>query len=185
MTEHPFDSGELGRTDPELDRLGQQLERYAADVADVPPLDLAVRIRAAIGDEPTPSAGWWTSLLGVLATWHGPARLALAAAVVLAAVVGAVTLGELANRARTNTGATPSPSVIVTPTPAPTPTPTVQPTPTPTPSTSASPTPTPLPTESEDDDDEPETPEPTETEDEDNSGPGGGGGGNSGPGGGG
>jgi hypothetical protein len=184
MTRHPFDSGELGRTDPEVDRLGQQLERYAADLADVPPMDLAARIRATLDDEPTPTTGWWASLLGILATWHGPARLALAAAVVLAAVAGAFTLGELADRARTNTGATPSPSVTVTPTPTPTPTPTMRPTPTPTPSPSPSSTPTPMPTESGDDDDELETPEPSETEDDDNSGPGGGGG-NSGPGGGG
>jgi hypothetical protein len=185
MTRQPFESGELGRSDPEVDRLGQQLERYAADFGDEPPMDLAARIQATLDDEPIPATGWWASVLGILATWHGPARLALAAAVVLAAVIGAVTLGELADRARTNTGATPSPSVIVTPTPTPTPTPTSTPTPTPTPSPSPSNTPTPLPTESDDDDDDDalETPEPSESDD-DNSGPGGGGD-NSGPGGGG
>ncbi|MGH2402648.1 MAG: hypothetical protein ACRDE6_08035 [Candidatus Limnocylindria bacterium] len=186
MTRHPFDSGELGRTDPEMDRVGQQLERYAADRADEPPMDLAARIQATLDEEPIPAAGWWASLLGVLATWHGPARLALAAAVVLAVVVGAVTLGELVDRARTNTGASPSPSVIVTPTPTASPTPTIAPTPTPTatPSPSPSTTPTPLPTESDDGGEELETPEPSESDD-DNSGPGGGGDDNSGPGGGG
>jgi hypothetical protein len=182
MTRHPFDSGELGRADPEMEGLGQQLERYAADLAGEPPMDLAARIQASLDDEPIPATGWWASLLGILATWHGPARLALTAAVVLAAVIGAVSLGELADRARTTTGATPSPSVIVTPTPTPTPTP--LPTPTATPSPSPSNTPTPLPTESDDDDDDDlETPEPSGS-DGDNSGPGGGGD-NSGPGGGG
>ncbi|HEX7197075.1 MAG TPA: hypothetical protein VF364_09625 [Candidatus Limnocylindria bacterium] len=188
MTRHPFDSGELGRSDPEMDRVGQQLERYSAGLADEPPVDLAARIQASLDEEPTPATGWWASLLGALATWRGPARMALAAAVVVAAVVAALTLGDLADRARNNTGATPSPSVTITPTP--TASPTASPTPPPSASPTASPslsptqTPTPLPTESDHDDDELETPEPSESDD-DNSGPGGGGGGNSGPGGGG
>ena len=120
MTRHPFDSGELGRNDPEMDRLGESLERYATDAAGEPSLDLSSRIMAAIDDEPVPSRGWWGSLLAAFAPWHGPARLALGAAVVAAAVIGALALGDLADRARNNTGATPSPTEVVSPSPTPT-----------------------------------------------------------------
>ena len=115
MTQHPFDSGELGRNDPNMDRLGESLEQYATDAAGEPSLDLSSRIMAAIDDEPVPSRGWWGSLLAVFAPWHGPARLALGAAVVAAAVIGALALGDLADRARTNIGATPSPAEVVSP----------------------------------------------------------------------
>ncbi len=77
MTRHPFDSGELGRNDPEMDRAGEVLERYAAEASGEPPMDLASRIRDALDDEPTPARSWWASLLALLATWQGPARLAL------------------------------------------------------------------------------------------------------------
>ena len=62
MSLHPFDSGELGRTDPEMDRIGSQLERYASEVGDEPPVDLAARISATLDDEPIPAVGWWASL---------------------------------------------------------------------------------------------------------------------------
>jgi hypothetical protein len=179
MTRHPFDSGELGRDDPEMDRIGEALEHYAATAGDEPPMALAMRIREAIDDEPLPASGWWASALAFLAPLRGPARVMLAAAVVVAAVVGAIALGELANRATIDTGS-PPPSVIETPIPTPTPTPT--PTLTPTPTPSAEPSASPSPTETDDQDDV-ETPEPTETED--SSGSGGGDGDNSGPGGGG
>ena len=187
MTRHPFDSGELGRNDPEMDRLGEGLERYASEVGGEPPMDLATRIRAALDDEPTPASGWWGSLVAVLASWHGPARLALGTAVVAAAVIGALVLGDLADRARNNnTGSTPTPapSVIVTPSPTTTPTPTQSPSPTPStsPTPSASPTPTPSATgapSATDDDGGVETPRPSESDNSgsgsDNSGPGGGG----------
>ena len=184
MTRHPFDSGELGRNDPEIDRVGEGLERYASDTGGEPPLDLTSRIRAALDDEPVPAAGWWGSLLAAFASWRGPARLALGTAVVAAAVLGALALGDLADRARNNTGATPSPSVIATPTPSPspTPTPTLSPTPSPTPSATPIPSPsspaTVLPSATDDHGGGGETPSPSES---DNSGPGGG---NSGPGGG-
>ena len=186
MTRRPFDSSELGRNDPEMDRIGAHLERYAQESAGEPPLDLVMRIQATVDDEPLPARGWWASLLAAFAGWHQAARLAMATAVVAAAAIGALVVGDLADRARNNTGATPVPSVNLTPSPLPTVTPTQTPTPVPTP------TPTPSASESapasvdptaSDDDDEVETPEPTES-DSDNSGPGGGGGDNSGPGGG-
>jgi hypothetical protein len=179
MTRHPFDSGELGRDDPEMDRIGEELERYAATTGGEPPIGLATRIREAIDDEPLPASGWWASTLAFLAPLRGPARVVLAAAVVVAAVMGGIALGELADRATIDAGSQP-PSVVETPIPTPTPTPT--PTPILTPSASPSPAAT-------DDEDDVETPEPTETDDSsgpgggDNSGPGGGGD-NSGPGGG-
>ena len=185
MTRHPFDSDELGRSEPEMDAVGSALERYASKVGDEPPAALAARIQAAIDEEPAPSRGWWASLLALFSPSRGPARLALASVVVVAAVVGAVALGELADRARTNLGAspTPSPSTIATPTPTPTvpPTPTRTPIPSPTPSESP---PAAEPSATDDDDGEIETPEPTESDDDnsgsgsgdDNSGPGGGGG---------
>ena len=184
MTRHPFDSGELGRNDPEMDRLGAGLERFAAEAGGEPPLDLSARIRTALDDEPVPAGGWWASMLGVFAPWHGPARLALGTAVVAAAVIGAIALGDLAGRARNNVGSSPTPSVIATPSPSPTQAPTPSQTPSPTPSS----TPTPLPSApatlspsaSDDHGGGVETPEASESDDSSGSG-----GGNSGPGGGG
>jgi hypothetical protein len=179
MTRHPFDSGELGRNDPDLDLIGERLERYAADVGGEPSIDLATRITTALDDEPVPARGWWGTLMATIAAWHGPARLALASVVVAAVVVGAITLRDLADGARNgNTGGTPLPSVSVPPTPSFTPSPTPSPTSTPT----ATPSSSPSPTASDGDDDETETPDPSESDD--NSGPGGGDDDNSGPGGG-
>ena len=180
MNRHPFDSHELGRAEPELDRVGQALERHAAEESGEPPLDLASRIRSAVDAEPARRGPF----AGLLATWRSPVRAVAAAVVVLAAVVGALALGELADRARDDVGATPGPSVVITPSPIPTPTPSPSPSPSPTPSSTPSPTPSVTPSEtaepSSTDDDEVETPEPSES---DNSGPGGGGGSdNSGPG---
>ena len=180
MTRHPFDSGELGRNDPEMDRAGEALERYATEVGGEPPMDLASRIRDALDDEPTPTGGWWASLLAAFAPWHGPARLALGTAVVAAAVIGALAFGDLADRARIGTGSSPTPSVTVAPSPTPTPTPTPSPIPTPTPIPTESPSPpaTEAPSPSDDHGGGSETPGPS---DSDNSGPGSG---SSGPGGG-
>lgn len=178
MTRHPFDSGELGRSDQEMDRIGAGLERYASDAGNEPPIDLAARIRATLDHEPIPSSGLWASVLAALAGLHGPARLVMATAVLLAAMLGAVAIGDLVDSARRDTGSSPEPSEVVAPTPTPTPTPSPTPSPTPTPTLSPTPTPSPSPSES-DDDDEGETPEPNESDD-DNSGPGGGD--NSGPG---
>ena len=185
MTRHPFHSSELGRDDPEMDRIADTLERYADATAAEPPIGLATRIRDVIDDQPRPAGGWWASVLAALTPLRGPARIVLAAAVVIAAVMGAIALGELADRAPVDTGTTPPPSVVDTPVP--TPTPTVSPTPSPTPQPSASAAPT-----ASDDDDELDTPDPTETDGSsgpgsggsDNSGPGGSGSDNSGPGGG-
>jgi hypothetical protein len=190
MTRHPFDSGELGRTDPEMDRLGEGLERYAVEAGGEPPMDLASRIRATLDDEPTPARGWWGALMGVFAPWHGIARLALGTAVVAAAVIGALVLGDLADQARNNnvgSTPTPSPSETLTPSPTSTPSPTQSPSPTPSPSIAPTPSVRPTPTPSvpatvvptaTDDDGGVETPSPSESDSSgsgsDNSGPGGG-----------
>jgi len=185
MTRHPFDSSELGRTDPELDRVADRLERYAADARGEPPMDLSARIRAAVEAQPHRRG----TLASFLAAWSGPTRAFAAGGVVALVLVGALALGQLVERAREQVGATPSPSVFPTPTPAPTPSPMPSPTPTSTPSPTATPTSSPSPT----DETETESPEPSQSDDSgggsDNSGPGGGGSGsgsgNSGPGGGG
>ena len=70
MTRHPFDSDELGRTDPELDRIGERLERYSAQARGEPPPDLSGRILAALELEPHPR-GRFASFV---AAWSAPAR---------------------------------------------------------------------------------------------------------------
>jgi hypothetical protein len=183
---NPYDPAELGRHDPELDRVAHELERQVAEMGGEPPLDLSRRIMAAIDEEPIPASRWaWLGGFG------GPARLLATAAVILIAVVGALAIGSLVEQARPDVGGPSSPSAVPSlsasptssPTASPSPTPTASPSPTATPSPSATPTlePTVRPTPS--DDDEIETPEPSESDD-DNSGPGGGGDDNSGPGGG-
>jgi hypothetical protein len=182
MSRNPYGPDELDREDASLDRVADQLERYASERSTEPPMDLASRIMATIDDEPDPARGWWTSFLSGLEAWRTPARALAVAAVVVAAVVSAIAFGELAERARQdNVGSSPSPGLL-TPSATPTATPTPSPAPTESPSPSPSPSPTASPSAS-DDDDEIETPEPDES---DNSGPGGGGDSdNSGPGGGG
>ena len=150
MRRHPFDSDELGRTDPEMDRVAERLERYASDAGGEPPPDLVTRIQAALDEEPIPRRGWYAGLVARLDPWRGAVRLAAAALVVAAAVVGALTLGELADRSRNDTGGPPVPTVPVMPSSSPTLAPTPTPTPTPTPiqvvNVVATPTPTPTPT---------------------------------------
>lgn len=180
MTRHPFDSNELGRRDPELEQVGERVERYAVEVRGEPPIDLSQRIRAAIDREPHR----WEGFGSWLATWSGPARAVAGGAFVVLVVAGAVALGQLIERTREQVGSTPSPSVIVTPSPSPSPSPTPSPTPTPTPTATPTPSPSMTPEASPSDEVEFETPEPDESSGSGNSGPGGGGG-NSGPGGGG
>jgi uncharacterized membrane protein YgcG len=196
---NPYDPHELDRLDPELDRVALELEEHAAGVRGEPPLDLASRVWAAIENEPLPASRWaW------LAGLRRPARGLAAAAVVVAAVTGALAIGSLIDDARPDVGGPSAPEILPSPSETPSPEPTVSPSPTVTPAPSATPSPTddevetPEPSESEDDNSGPggggdaETPEPSESED-DNSGPGGGdssgsgsgGGDNSGPGGGG
>jgi hypothetical protein len=181
MTRNPFDPTELGTDDTSLESIARELEDYAAASADAPPPALSSRIRDAIDAEPV---GWWASVSTALVPFRTPARLLAAAAVVVAAIVGAMALGDLADRARQNVGSSPPP-ILTTPSPSSTisPSPSVSPSPSTTPTTSPTHTPSPSPTGS-DDDDEIETPEPAESDD-DNSGPGGGDDDNSGPGGGG
>ena len=179
MSRHPYGPDELDREDASLDRVADRLERYATERRAEPPMGLASRIMATIDDEPDPTLGWWASFTSGLAAWRTPARALAVAAVLVAAVVGAIALGELSERARQdNIGSSPSPALL-----APSPTPTLTPTPSPSPSASSSPTASPSASAS-DDDDEVETPAPGES---DNSGPGGGDddSDNSGPGGGG
>jgi hypothetical protein len=183
---NPYDPSELGRHDPEVDRIARDLERQAAAMGGEPPLDLTGRILSAIEQEPIPTARWtWLSGL------RGPARLLAAAAVVVVSITAAIAIGSLIEQARQDVGGPPTP--VVLPSPSETPSPSPSPSVTPSVSTSPSPTATPTPTVQatpSDDDDEVETPEPSESDD-DNSGPGGGdnsgpgGGDNSGPGGGG
>ena len=186
MSRNPYGTDEPDRDDPGLDRVADELERYAAAERREPPLDLAGRIHAAVDAEPDPRRGWLRSLTAVLPAWRAPARALAVGAVLLVAVVGALAVGELVERARqADVGASPTPPVVVSPSPSPSASPTPSPSPSPTPSPIPSATPTPVPRTPEPSatgSDEAETPEPSES---DNSGPGGGGGDNSGPGGGG
>jgi hypothetical protein len=185
---NPYDPGELGVHDPELDRIAHELEREATAIGGEPPLSLTGRILTAIDQEPMPAARWaW------LANLRGPARMLAAAAVVVVAITGALAIGSLINGLGPDVGGPPTPVVLPSPSASPSPSATPSPSPSPTiaPSVSASGSPSPTATPvvqatPSDDDDEVETPEPSESDD-DNSGPGGGGGGddNSGPGGGG
>lgn len=168
---NPYDPSELDRVDPELDRIARQLEDHAARTPGEPPLDLVSRVWAAVEAEPVPSSRWaW------LAAWRRPARAVAMAAVVVAAVTGALAVGQLLNGLRPDVGGPPTPVVLPSPSTEPSPSSTPSATPSPTPSPTSVPTlapSTPQATAS-DDDDEIETPEPSESE-EDNSGPGGGG----------
>ena len=190
---NPYDPHELDRLDPELDRVARELEEHAAAVGGEPPLDLASRVWAAIENEPLPASRWaW------LAGLRRPARGLAAAAILVAAVTGALAIGSLIDDARPDVGGPSAPAVLPSPSATPVVQPTDSPTASPSPTVTPSATPSadddevesPEPSESEDDNsgpgggDEVETPEPSES-DTDNSGPGGGGGGdNSGPGGG-
>ena len=149
MTRHPFDSDELGRRDPELDRVGERLERYSAQAGGEPPPDLSGRILAALELEPHPR-GRGRVIRGGLVR----ARTAIAgAAIVVLLVVGGLALGQLIERTREQVGATPSPSrhghaepdsdADANPEPDadPSPTPSATPTPTVTPSMVAGPEP--------------------------------------------
>lgn len=189
MNRRPDSFGQPDRVDPDLERIVDELERYAAAEKRGPPLDLAGRIRAAVEAAPDPDAGWRIPLAALLRAWRAPARGLAMAAVLVVAVVGALAVGQLIDQARRpDIGTSPSPAIVspspsisptVTPSPSASPSPSPSPSPTPTPPASATPTP-PVPSPSGSD--ELETPEPS---DSDNSGPGGSGGDNSGPGGGG
>jgi uncharacterized membrane protein YgcG len=177
MTMHHYDPSELDRADPELDRLAERLESYAASVEDAPPIGFSDRVMAALDDEPAPvGGGWWNRFVGLLATAVPVARAGAAAAIVLVAVVGILTFGSMIRDGR-DFGSTPPPA-SVGPLPSPTSLPSPSQPTSPSPSSSPSPSPTvrvtPSPTAS--DDDEFGTPEPDETPElDDNSGPGGGG----------
>lgn len=172
---NPYDPAELGRHDPELDRVALELERQSAAMGGEPPMDLAGRIMTAIEDEPIPASRWaW------LGGFRGPARLLAAAAVVVVAITGALAIGSLMQQAQPDVGGPLTPIILPSPSETPTPTPTASPSPSPSTTPTLSPSPSVSPSPS-DDDDEIETPEPSESDD-DNSGPGGGGDDNSGPG---
>ncbi len=172
MTSNPFDSGELGRTDPELDRVGQRLEQYAAEAGGQPPLDLAARVRAAVDLEPVHGRGF----MHWLHAHSGPVTAMAAAAALVAVVAGALAIGQLVDRTQDRVGTSPSPQVVVTPAPTPSPTPTPSPSPTSSPSPSERPSETVAPSGT-DDQGGTETPEPSESDHggSDNSGSGGGG----------
>lgn len=170
---NPYDPTEIGRHDPELDRVARELEEQAEATGGDPPAGLAGRIMATIDDEPIPASRWaW------LATLPGPARVLAAAAVVVVAVTGALAIGSLLEEARPDVGNPPTPALLPSPsaTASPSPSPSVSPSPSPSPTSSPTPSPTiaVVPSPSDDDDDL-ATPEPSDSDD-DNSGPGGGGG---------
>ena len=164
---NPYDPHELDRLDPELDHVARALEEHAAAVRGEPPLDLASRVWAAIENEPPPASRWaW------LAGLRRPARGLAAAAVLVAAVTGALAIGSLIDDARPDVGGPSAPVIL----PSPSSSPSVEPSPSPSPTVTPTPSTTPRPAPSDDDDGlEIETPEPSES-DHDNSGPGGGGG---------
>jgi hypothetical protein len=175
---NPYDPSELDRVDPELDRIARQLEEHAAGTSGEPSLDLVSRVWAAVEAEPVPASRWaW------LAAWRRPARAVAMAAVVVAAVTGALAVGQLLNGLRPDVGDQPTPVVLpspsgeTSPSPSPSPTPSATPSPSPSPTVSPTSAPTVAPSTPQatpsDDDDDIETPEPSDS-DEDNSEPGGG-----------
>ncbi len=164
MTRHPFNSGELGRDDPELMSLAEELEGLA--VADPRPrAGFHDRVLAAIDAEPARRRSWVSRLFA------GDGRQLLqAAALALVLVVGITTAflaGGILDGLRRTPGTgppLPSPSDAL---PTITPSPSLSASPSPSPSPSASPSTAP----SASVDDASETPRPSES---DNSGPGGG-----------
>jgi hypothetical protein len=187
MTRFPFGSEELGRTDPELDRVAAELESYADQTRATPPPALATRILAAVDAESDPRPGAWARFSAALVGLRRPARALAAVAVLAAAVVGALALAEIADRARTDgfgASSSPLPSATLTLSPTPSPTPSLSATPSPSPTATPSPTASPSPsapasvveTPEASDDHADETPEPTATDggEDDHSGPGGG-----------
>ncbi|HET9878564.1 MAG TPA: hypothetical protein VFQ81_04565 [Candidatus Limnocylindria bacterium] len=166
MTRHPFNSGELGRDDPELMSLAEELEGLA--VADPRPrAGFHDRVLAAIDAEPARRRSWVSRLFA------GDGRQLLqAAALALVLVVGITTAflaGGILDGLRRTPGTgppLPSPSDAL-PTITPSPSLSASPSPSSSPSPSASPSTAP----SASVDDASETPRPSES---DNSGPGGG-----------
>jgi hypothetical protein len=137
MTRFPFGSEEVGRSDPELDRIAAELEGYADETRATPPASLASRILTAVDAEPEPRPGAWSHFTAALVALRRPAQAVAAVAILAAAVVGALALAEIAERARTDgfgssTSPLPSPTITMVPT--------VTPSATPTPSVTASPT---------------------------------------------
>ena len=192
MTRRPFDSGELGGGDPDLERVTRELEAYTRLTANESPRDLADGVMSSIGQLPAPRRGLVAGLLAPLAAWphSNVGRAVLVAGTVVVAIAAVAIAGELANLFQTQVGPSPAPSTVESITVSPSPTPEESTTPlpsvTPSPSPTLAPaTPSPQPTESDTpetrttepsespDDDDSESPHPSE----DNSGPGGGGGG--------
>ena len=183
MTRQPFDPGELGRDDADLDALAAELESLSHGT-ELPSAGFHERVLAAVEAADPPRRSWLAAMFapGAGAAWQGAALAVVLVLGITAALLGGGLLDELRRQPGTEPSVVPSVSTEPTTTPSPS----VSPSTTPSPSATPSPTGTPLPaatvSPSASDDDEPETPEPSES---DNSGPGGGGDDNSGPGGGG
>lgn len=168
MNRHPFNSGELGRDDPELTSLAEELEGLASGDPQ-PSAGFHDRVLAAIQAEPARRRSWLARLVA------GDGRHLLQAAslavVLVIGVAAALAAGGILDGLRRvpGTGPTllPSPSTV-TQTITPSPSPSVSPSPSPSASPSSSGTAEP----SGSDDHGTETPRPSES---DNSGPGGGG----------
>jgi hypothetical protein len=182
MTRHPFNPGELGCDDVELETLAAELESLSHGTQ-LPSAGFHERVLAAVDAADPPRRSWLAAMFapGAGGAWQGAALAVVLVLGITAALLGGGLLDDLRRQPGTQPSVLPSASAEPTITPSPSVGPSVSPSPSPSPS--ATPTPSPVvtaaPTAS-DDDDETETPEPSES---DNSGPGGGGDDNSGPGG--
>ena len=184
MTRRPFDQGELGGVDAEMDPMLADLERYLADTSVSPSSSFADEVMASVEHGPMPRRG----AIGAVVAWFsdpgGAGRMTLLAATVAVAVLAVFALGRIGDLLPPPVGTSPSPTVHTTPSPEPSPS--VRITPSPTPRESRSPRPSPRRSDGPDASDSPDatddhggggsSPSPSD----DNSGPGGGG--NSGPG---
>jgi hypothetical protein len=176
------------------DPVSDELERYARATAHQPSGGFADRVMAAVEREPAPRRGalaWLAAAIGGRGPAGRWAQAGVLAATVALAVVGALAIGQLAERTQDNVGSSSSPAATDSAAPSPSAAPSAAGTPSqspssvPSPSPAASPPATPAASPTDDETPEPgetpddETPEPGETpepsdDDGGNSGPGGG-----------
>ncbi len=181
MTRQPFNPGELGRDDPDLDALAAELESLRHGT-ELPSAGFHERVLAAVEAADPPPRSWLAAIFapGIGGAWQGAALAVVLVLGITAALLGSGLLDGLRRQPGTGPSVVPSASTEPTITPSPSVSPSVTPSPSASPSPTATPSPSPS-VEASASDDEVETPEPSES---DNSGPGGGGDDNSGPGGG-
>ena len=181
MTRQPFNPGELGRDDADLDALAAELESLRHGT-ELPSAGFHERVLAAVEAADPPRRPWLAAIFapGTGGAWQGAALAVVLVLGITAALLGGGLLDDLRRQPGTEPSVVPSASTEPTITPSPSVSPSVTPSPSASPSPTATPSPSPS-VEASASDDEVETPEPSES---DNSGPGGGGDDNSGPGGG-